>query len=336
MEDAMKRLALVLALLPLMTAPAYAEGARTETKLEVQAYYSLPNHEALGTRGFAAIDYDVLRGTADQRPLGSSWGGAGAKAILSRKLILPALVGAGALTKDNNLGLELSGEISPISLNANFEASLTPIAFLTFAAGAGGGSGWDIGFVGMGKNVGGDVVADNLGGLVWRAWARGAFQFDLAAALPGEWNHVVVLASPKVEYQAYTWASADEAWIWEADQAMNFNGWKLEGSYFLGYQMPIFLGMAGILFEPEAWLGSLRDKSTMASKGWGSDFAYAACSLVLNFRINDGSSIAVLPQFKNGIKWSDDTTRRKDFETRSYEGRYWYFYRVAFDYTLKL
>jgi hypothetical protein len=207
-----------------------------------------------------------------------------------------------------------------------------------FSAGGAIGSAWDVPGLatGLGINRAGTIEVQNFGGLVWRTWASGTFQFDLAALMPGDWNHVVVLASPKVEYRAYTGARADEAWLWEADDGMDYNGWKLSGSYVLAYQMPIALNMAGILFETEEWLGDVRSMSAKAAGGWGSDVGRYTFNLLFSFKINEKMSLAILPSIKNNIKWTDATTRNKDFRNRVYEGEYWYFNRIAFDYTLKL
>jgi len=336
----MKRLSLALALLAALTALASADSGPGKTSLELQADYKFPNHAAVDSSGFAPIDYSVYNeASATERNVGSTWGGGELKAILDYKLAFPALVGDGPLTSGNNLSLDFAGEVSPVSLNANAQVTLTPIAFLKFAAGVGIGTGWDIGFIGLAMNNAGVLDIQNFGGCIYRAWVEGTFQFDLAALMPGDWNHIVVLASPKIQYQAYSRASDSQAWLWEADDGMNFNGLKLTGSYFLGYQMPIALETVGLLLQPEGWLGSVRDMAPSdGSKAlkWGSDFTYLTFGPLFDLRIDGGSSIAILPQFKTGIKWTDTTTMRLNFQQRVYEAPFVYFYRVAFDYTLKL
>jgi hypothetical protein len=330
----MKRSLFAALAFALLTTLGFAEALRGELSLEVQGDYGFPNLEATNASGLVPIDYSQEKGT-EGREVGSTWGSAEAKAALNYQLVSPAFVGEGALTKDNNLALDFTCELSPVSLNANFSATLTPIAFLKLAAGAGVGTGWDIGFVGLGLNKAGTIASQPFGGAIYRAWVGGTFQFDLAAVLPGAWNHVVVLASPKVVYQAYSAAKDDEAWVWEADKGMNFNGLKLYGNYLLGYQPPMAMDLAGILLQTEGWLGSVAEKSPMA-KGWGSDYTYLIFGPLFDFKLGSGSSIAVLPQFKTGIKWSEATKWEKDFRIRSYDGSYAYFYRLAFDYTLKL
>jgi hypothetical protein len=327
-----------------LLASASASALEVETILEIQGFYSFPNHEAVDAEGFAPIDYGGLQGASESgRDLGPSWGGAGAKVILARKLTFPALAGAGALTRDNNLSLTLSGELTPISFCIDFEASLTPVAFLKLSAGASGGTGWDIGFTGPGLGLvdpdSGNIEKQDFGGLVYRAWGKGTLQMDLAAILPGEWNHLVAQASPSLEYRAYTRAGAGRPWIWEADEGMNFNGWSLCGEYFIGYQMPIAFSLTGILVQTRSWLGYVREMAPSdGSKAscWGSDFTYITFGPVFGFALNARSGLTILPQFKTGIDWTDSTTLIKDFEKRVFSGPYLYFYRVAFDYSLKL
>jgi hypothetical protein len=333
----MKRLLCLAAAVAALAALGYAEGDTGQTSVEVEGDYQFPYHEGVDASGLVPIVYGLATDpSAGSRQAGSTWGGGDLKGIIDRKLTFPFLAGGDELTKDNNLALDFSGEFSPVSLNANFQATLTPLAFLKLDAGGGLGTGWDIGFVGMGINDKGSIEPQNFGGLIYRAWVEGTFQFDLAAVLPGEWNHIVVLVSDKAEFQAYTGADANTPWIWEDDNAMDFNGWQLYGNYFLGYRMPIVLDTVGFLLQTQGWLGSVRDRSTEASGGWGSDFTYLSFGPLFDFKISDKSTIAILPQFKTGIQWTASTQWAPSFENRVYGGCYLYFYRVAFDYNLKL
>jgi hypothetical protein len=335
----MKRISCSLLLAAALAFGLQAEGAKGQASLEIQGDYGFPNHEAVDSSGLVPIVYGTLGDPATQRVVGSSIGSPEAKAILAYAITLPALAGEGALTKGNNLELEASGELSPVSLNANFKATLTPIAFLKLAAGASVGTGWDIGFIGLGLNLSGVRQSQPFGGAVYHAWVGGTFQFDLAAVLPGDWNHIVVLASPKVVYQAYSGAAAGQAWIWEADKGMNFNGLKLTGDYLVGYQMPMAFDLVGLLLQTEGWLGDVRGKAPLdgsAAQKWGSDFTYLTFGPLFDFKLGDKASIAILPQFKTGIKYSAATAMDMDFQARVYEAPYAYFYRLAFDYSLKL
>lgn len=335
----MKKITMVLATALLA---GYAFGS--ELSLNVVTAYYIPSFSGFEADGFAPINYSQLEGSDApnaKRTLGSTWGGAEAKASLSISEVFPAFVGDGPLLSGNKVTAKATFELSPVSVNAVGQVSLSPIAFLEFQTGASLGTGWTaLGFRGLGINPEGnnesDIDLTPFGGIVWRVWGAGTFQFDIAALSPGEWHHVVLLATAKLEYKSNTGASATEAWLWEADCGENFNGAKFYGTYVLAYQMPLFINLAGIMVESEEWIGDVRDDATMdSSGGWGSDFRLWQIGTVTNFVLSPKDSLAVLIQFKQKPDSTDATTRNRDFRTRDFDDAYWYFNRVAFSYTHK-
>ncbi len=334
----MKRIA-ALALVVFL-AGVSAWGA--DLSLNVLGAYYFPSWSGYGASGFAPLEYSVLEGEdavgAQERDVGSTWGAAEAKASLSLTEKMPFLVRDGALTAGNNLKGKASFEISPVSANLVGQVSLTPIAFLVFDAGAAFGTGWSaLGFRGLGINPAGNVAEDidltPFGGAVWRVWGAGTFQFDLAAVKPGDWNHVVISANAKLEYEAYTGADEDEAWLYEADAGENFNGAKFYATYILGYQMPLTVNFVGLMVESDEWLGEVRDDSPMADDGWGSDFRTWQVGSLTNVKLGAKDSLLVIVQFKRAKDWTDATTLKRDFRTRVYDDAYWYFNRIALSYT---
>jgi hypothetical protein len=317
-----------------------AQVSAGDLSMNVLAAYYIPNLAGYQSSGFAPITYTPVEAGADQRTLGSTWGGAEAKVAFSYTDAMPFMVGEG-LMAGNNLRGKATLELSPVSINTVGQVSLTPIAFLVFDAGAALGTGWTAGpFQGLGLNPADNTKDINLtpfGGLVWRVWGAGTFQFDAAAIVPGDWNHVVVSATGKVEYKAYTGAKDHEAWLYEADAGENFNGAKFFGTYILGYQMPKMpvINFVGLMAESEEWIGAVRDYSTMASGGWGSDFRFWQLGSLTNLQFGAKDSLLVLVQFKQARDYTDATTQNRSFETRTYDAPYWYFNRIALSYTHK-
>lgn len=326
--------------LALLLAAAFSVvPAAADTSLNVQGAYYIPNHGGYGESGFALPDYsDPLFGGVGERSIGSTWGGAEAKAVLSFSKSLPFLRGEGPLFSGNSLRPRLSLELSPVSFNLVAEATVTPIAILAFDAGAAAGTGWSaLSFTGLAINPEGsanDLEDRSLNGLVWRVWGAGTFQFDIAAIAPGAWNHVVTLATAKFEYKAYTGAQDGEAWLWESDKGENFNGAKFYGTYVLAYQMPLVLDTVGVMLESEEWLGDVRELAPMVV-GWGSDYRTWQIGALGNVALGERDSLATLIQFKRLQDWTDGTTMLRDFRDRVYDGAYWYFNRIAFSYTHK-
>jgi len=330
--------------------PAFCQEVERTTSLSVEGAYYLPDHKGyeVSNGGLAPISYSPVAldpsfippTVADQgRTLGSSWGPAEIQVLLNHTIRVPFLVGRGSLTSGNNVSFSITGSLSPVSARLEGEATLTPIAFLNVYAGAMAATGWDIGlFNGMGLNADGSGVPESasLQGAVLKSWIGGTFQFDLAALLPGDWTHVVTLLSPRLQYAWFSGAERGQAWMFEADIGENFNGWKLLGSYFLGYQMPLVLNTVGVLLQTEQNLGYVRDLSPLAGGGWASDFLLITIAPVLNFKLSERSSLAALFQFRRERLYTSDSMFYAYFENRNYSGVYWDFYRIAFSYSLKL
>jgi hypothetical protein len=225
-----------------------------------------------------------------------------AQVSFTQGFTLPFLRGDGPLTEGNNVRTTLNAALTPVSVSGAMETVWTPIAFFKFAAGVRAGSGWNISLfggdiTGLGLNrpqagLSGQVDGQPLDGLVWRAHLGGTLQFDLAAIFPGDWNHVVMQNSHQVYYRAYTRASGDDAWYYEADSGENQNGLNYYGSLLLGYQMPIFLNTLGILAETEKYL-----YNTPGGDAWGDSLNRYVLGLLLNFTITPQISAALITQF---------------------------------------
>jgi len=215
----------------------------------------------------------------------------------------PFLQGEGPLTKDNNIGLALTAEISPISLNGIAEAVWTPIAFFQLSAGGRIGSGWnlalfgsDIYGIGINRSGAGGKAEHNgqaFDGLLWKAQMGGALQADLAAVFPGDWHHIVARSYHEINYRGYTRANKHESWYFEDDDGENCNGFNYYGNFLIGYQMPIFLNMVAILTEMDLYLYDTPDRGK-----WGDDKIRWTFSAVLNFLVTKHIDIAVIAQFR--------------------------------------
>jgi hypothetical protein len=332
-----------------LSLPAFGKEVERTTSLSIEGAYYLPDHKGYGVSegGFAPISYSPVALSPsfspippDQgRSLGSSWGPAEIQVLLSHTIRVPFLAGGSPLTQENNVAFSITGAMSPVSARLELGATLTPIAFFNVYAGALAGTGWDIGlFNGMGLNADGSGVPESASvqGVVLKSWIGVTFQFDLAALVPGDWTHVVTLLSPRLQYAWFSGAGKGQAWMFEADIGENFNGWKLLGSYFLGYQMPLVLNTVGVLLETEQNLGYVRDLSPLAGGGWASDFLLITVSPVLNFKFSERSSLAALIQFRRERLYTASSVFYAFYANRDYAGAYWDLYRIAFSYNLKL
>jgi len=219
-------------------------------------------------------------------------------------LRFPLLQGTSSLTEENNLKLHFTAELSPISLNGLVKAVLTPIAFLEFSAGARAGAGWPINLFGSdiygtGFNLSGTdgrsvYEGSAFDALLWKTWLGGTFQFDLAAIVPGDWNHVVFLTYHEINYHANTKATKGETWYFENDDGENFNTYNYYGNFVIGYQMPIFLNMVALLAEMNYAL----HEHEVRCENVGMDLIQWHFSGILNFTVTEKISIALITQLR--------------------------------------
>jgi hypothetical protein len=216
----------------------------------------------------------------------------------------PFLQGDNPLTEGNNITLNLTAEVSPVSVNGIVEAIWTPIAFVELAAGGRIGTGWpllnffDGDLYGIGLNNSyindrAEYSGSAFESLLWKVHLGGAFQFDLAALFPGEWNHVIVRTYHEINYHANTRANNRQSWYFENDDGENLNGFNYYGNFLIGYQMPLVLNMVALLAEMDLYL-----YDTPGRTKWGDDMIRWTFSGILNFGITEQLSLTLIAQFE--------------------------------------
>ncbi|HAK45577.1 MAG TPA: hypothetical protein DCO79_06620 [Spirochaeta sp.] len=341
---------------------AFAEGAEHTTLAGSEfAYYFDHNYGYDQLGGFIPPDYSPVEtpsifspaagdfANTEPRSLGSGWGSVELQVFLKHRIKMPFLQGENGLVADNNVQFNFDLYVAPVAAYAKASATITPIAFLNFNAGAMLGSGWNaVIFNGVGNNVEGDIDETSFPGVVTELFGSSTFQFDLAALVPGEWNHVVTQINGKFNYSNFSTdeAMAGGAWQWLADSGENINGWEFKGTYFLGYQMPIVADTVGFLVETSQQIGAESqlstmagpdgDASTLADNGWGSDFVEVTFGPLVNFTFNEHNSLTVLAQFKTGMDYTNDTIFNQYYQNRVYEASFVKFNRIALAYTYKI
>jgi len=246
---------------------------------------------------------------------------------LEKRIIFPFFQGTNPMTYDNNITLKIGTEVTPITIDIFAETVWTPIAFFNLSLGSQLGTGWNYDMFGARMNGMGlyrymesenpQEWADGSGfdGVVWKAHFGAGLQFDLAAVIPGDWNHVVMKFENFLTYQNYTRAQRGEQWYFKADDGINQNSFGNYFSGFLGYQMPIFLNMAGIQFESSFPFYNPQSGESLVNRQ-----PEMFCSLVTNFKFSKRFNLMVITQLSNRLKHP---------VTIDYE-RQWQKYRVLF------
>jgi len=287
------------------------------------------------------------------RIIGSTWGGVELKLYASYSFIAPFLTAEHFLFSDNNIKLTFLGELSPVSMNAGMSIVWTPIAFLNFGAGFLIGSGWNFAglFNGLGRNINGDIKSEPFYGPVMQIWFNSTLMFDVAAVLPENlkrWTHIVMVVKPEFKYKALLTVNDSQPFLWEADEGENLNGFIFKSSFFLGYQIPVieddtgenktFIRMkhkrfkitTGFLTSIDPLSLTHYNDSTMANKGWGSDFCYVEFGPIMGFELPNNFYVNLFLFWKNEKIWSKDTVGNLFYQDRKYEDWAVYFRRFAF------
>jgi len=273
-----------------------------------------------------------------------------AKLSLTQSFTFPFLQGSSPFTSGNNIKTAITAEVSPVSLGGIGSVIWTPAAFLELTGGARLGSGWNMA---LGNGIGLNIPINGSGiprkaeingsafdGLHWSAWLGGAFQFDLGAVIPGDWNHVIFRAYDEIRYSAYTRAGPGDSWVFENDEGENRNGWTYHINGVLGYQMPLspVLDFVGVMAEMDLNLYDTPDRDY-----WGDNLPAWTFSGLFNFTINPRFSTSLILQMRTLRNYgtSDLENREQlwyqDLELRHDNGsQRILFYRAALIFSYKL
>jgi len=240
-----------------------------------------------------------------------------AKLSLSQAFIFPFLQADGPLFSGNKMRLSGTAEVSPVYVSAALDAVWTPIAVLELNSGVSIGSGWNIGIAnGLGRNFrtasgGNYITSDPFPGSVAKAKFGAAFQFDIGAVVPGDWNHVVTRVYQEWYYQAFSSVDSSMSWLWQADTAENRNGWKYYAFYLLGYQMPIFVSTAAFTLET-----NLKLYNSSGGDTWGDDLMLYSFGPLLQFKFSDEWSLYAISQWQTIRNFVDGTGNNAFYQDR--------------------
>ena len=246
-----------------------------------------------------------------------------ARISLTQSFIFPLLRGSSPFTAGNNLKTNITAEITPVSLAGIGEIIWTPIAFLEIDAGGRMGSGWNMPLgngIGLNQPVNfsgsprkSEITGEPFDGFQWSAWAGGALQFDMAALIPGDWNHVIFRVYNQMRFSSYSRAVSGDSWVLENDDGENMNGWVLYSSAVLGYQMPLspVLNFVGFMAEADYNLYDYPGKDY-----WGGNLPKWTFSTMFNFGITPNFNATLIAQMR--------TRRNHGSSDLENDSGYWY------------
>lgn len=281
---------------------------------------------------------DFVSGGNHFAPITGAYDGVELQETIKADCIIPVPFSDNFLFKDNTLVLEGALSLTPVSVTPKAKISFTPVAFLNFSAGASISAAWE--FLGIKSLACYDpskkeyVQQPAFETYRYHAWLCSTFMFDLAAVWPGEWHHIVAVASWELNYQGLVNArDNDELFKFHSDGGL-FKGVGYESNYVIGYQMPSRLSLVGVKAQ---FIGFLDDKlsdSACYSKFDG-DFMIVNLGCIANYDFDEKNLIVMLMEFGSRRSYVEDCDGYEDEPMLSKNGREWYFKRIAFSYTHK-
>ncbi|MEE1166341.1 MAG: hypothetical protein UHP28_04220 [Treponema sp.] len=227
-------------------------------------------------------------------------------------------------------------ELSPLTLMPMLSVSWSPVPFLTFSTGASFGIGWNIADL---KGIA--YLEDEESGLsgeyedlttlknnYYNFWGKGTFQFDTGALIPGDWTHVLLVASYQVIYKGMTGVDDGNLWIWQT--GTNYaNGLQFFASALVGYQMPLPLRRVGIMIDASGHYKN-EDYGAYSRKDYDGKFVFMNITPFVQIDFSKSDSLMVLGYFSNRQSFDQEHDSSDEEPYLSSKGHEWFFRRVAF------
>jgi hypothetical protein len=329
-----KKNTLILSALVCFTFTLFAntpDSANTEKKANPWAF-SITTDFAYYPESDAVVDSET-----HFAPLTGAYSGLEARTTAKAIYTIPCPFSASPLFSANTLKFEGDLELTPVSVAPGVKITFTPIAFLQFSVGSTIGSAWDfIGIQGLAVyNETADEYesVDSFSEFYYNNWIQGMFQFDLAAILPGDWNHFVTMDTYKINFEGTT-ANCNGAWKYQGTgEYFTLPNWYT--SLVLGYQTPAIPILNTIAINTEFSGYFNTDSIDDYYDDWDPSFVKISISPLTVFNLSKNDTLLVLVDFSSRRCFtstaSDDDT---DFTLTSISSaREWYFKRVAVSWT---
>ena len=260
------------------------------------------------------------------------FGGAEGRVTGAANYTIPTPLGENWLVSSANVNLKGSFELTPVSIKPGFEVSFTPLPFLVFATGVETGTGWSmLGFKGMGSYNASTGSYDNFTPFThwyYNFYAQGTFQFDTGALIPGDWTHVVMMATYQLNYKGMSGMDAGQVWLWQ-NSGNKVNGLGYYASIILAYQMPLPLYRVGVWAEFE---GHYSDDYAASYKDYDGKFMDISISPLLQFQFTPNDTLATVFGFSSRRIYESYDSSVSECSLKTV-GREWYFKRIALSYS---
>ena len=240
------------------------------------------------------------------------------------------------LLSDANVVLTGAFEFTGISVRPQLALGFQSFPFLVFKGGGSIGFGWNmLGFEGLcaldEKSKKYEAVS-TFSHPFYEVWAQGTLMFDTGALVPGDWNHLVMLASYKTFYSGIAGLEKHRPFEWQGDKN-RVEGLQYEFCGILAYQMPLVLYRAGFMYTAYGHYdgGDYGDFDV----SYDGAFTQQSLSGLCQFKFAEKDELTCIAQFSTRRSFDKELDEAEDALFAQKVGTEWYFQRLIFSWTHK-
>lgn len=238
------------------------------------------------------------------------------------------------LVKDSYVLLGAGFELTPVSVKQKISVDFQPIPLLIFRAGGSLGLGFNyLGLEGVAEFNPFTREYETLSSIehpYYDLWFSGTFQFDTGALIPGDWTHVVLLASYTTVYTGVAGLTKSNIFEWQCSK-YKACGLAYDAQIILAYQMPIALRLAGVMTKFVGYYdGNVYGEF---DKTFDGAFPEISISPVLQFSFGDRDDLTLLFDFSSRRSFAAKLNNNTDMLYTQKTGREWFFKRFALSWT---
>ena len=225
--------------------------------------------------------------------------------------------------------------VNIVSLCPKVSVSVTPVPFCRFSAGAMAGTGWSLlGFEGMSQYDADTRSYNNLDPFrTWytNCWVSGTLMFDAAALWPGDWHHIVAVASYELDsIRLLNAPSGCHVWEWGTVKGQA-DGLQYSQFYLLGYKMPCMISLAGVHAVLKGHFNA--DDYSGAYADYGGSFMQININPMIQMTWTKKDSVYIMGCFSSRRSFKQSHSSIDDEPLLTYSGREWYFDSIAVSWT---
>ena len=156
--------------------------------------------------------------------------------------------------------------------------------------------------------------------------------FDTGALVPGDWNHLIMLASYKTFYSGIAGLEKHRPFEWQGDKN-RVEGLQYEFCGILAYQMPLVLYRAGFMYTAYGHYDG-GDYGDFDASYYGA-FTQHSLAGLCQFKFAEKDELTCIAQFSTRRSFDKELDEAEDALFAQKVGTEWFFQRLIFSWTHK-